>query len=494
MKKRIFSIMAASNKKKAGIIVFCILLITTFGAGFVFTMSDNGDQAPPYEFPGPIPPADPYMPIAIEIGNIDIRANPVLTIALSGNQYQFIHSAAQIFERMHEGVTINIERHGEFRMSYDAWLRTALDEGNAPDIFAINPGIEFYLAKSPMLVNLYELMDNDPNFHMEDYFTEVFKALEVNGRLPYIPVCFLIDFIGLSDNAPIEARRMFLAAETMSYAGMVNIYNSIPDRYGLRMTTTGLSFMNIIYQGCFIDYRRRVSLFNEPEFIDFLYNVREMRQNESYFPETVIRSSRDIPKYYMFRRYLYPGSIYRVLLPASVRDDFWGEFGFSEFRPYADAHGNINLSLLMEPSLAINAYSDNIGLAWEFMKFLLSEELFEILFTVSGRDGSFIPTLNARAFVNRNLNAQAMEVFFTRLIVNEMGVELTDEIKYEIADAVFEFERLADMPMAHRWVWPPHDFGVLMNEILTDFEKGWLEPAQTADMLHRAALEAFEER
>ena len=481
LRKRISSIMDANHGvRKMGIAVFCVIMLATLGTGLVFSMNDQTD-------------ADLHVPVYKEIGNFDIHANPVLNIVLAGHEpFLFMNSAAQIFERMHEGVTINIERIGSPRHAQDMFIANLYEGSIAPDIFAVTAGMEFYLANSTLLVDLYELMTHDPSFNTEDYFMEVFEALKVNGRLPYVSICFMIDFIGLSVNAPIEARKMFLATETMSYAEMINIYNSIPDRGGLWMTPSMHHRNDMLNRNSFVDYRHRISGFNEPKFIDFLYSMREMQQNE---PPTETRRPGGgfTAEDNMFRRYFYPGTKYHVLLPPSLRQEVWGEIGFTEFRPYTDAHGDINLNTIIEPSLAINANSDNIGLAWEFMKFMLSEELAEALFFVSSIDGSLSPAFAPRAFVNRNLNRQAMEVSFTRIIVNELGIELTDEIKYDISGAIREFERLADMPMAHRWVWPPYELSARMHEILTDFEERWLSPAETAELLHRAALAVFEE-
>ena len=66
-------------------------------------------------------------------------------------------------------------------------LNSDLMDGTAGDIVCLN-GISFAgggkaLLEKGLFVDLYELMDNDPDFHKEDYFTDVWRANETDGKL-----------------------------------------------------------------------------------------------------------------------------------------------------------------------------------------------------------------------------------------------------------------------------------------------------------------------
>ncbi len=66
-------------------------------------------------------------------------------------------------------------------------LNSDLMDGTAGDIVCLN-GISFAGGEKALLdkglfVDLYELMDNDPDFHKEDYFTDIWRVNETNGKL-----------------------------------------------------------------------------------------------------------------------------------------------------------------------------------------------------------------------------------------------------------------------------------------------------------------------
>ncbi len=66
-------------------------------------------------------------------------------------------------------------------------LNSDLMDGTAGDIICLD-GISFAgggkaLAEKGIFADLYELMDNDPEFHKEDYFTDIFRVNETDGKL-----------------------------------------------------------------------------------------------------------------------------------------------------------------------------------------------------------------------------------------------------------------------------------------------------------------------
>ena len=66
-------------------------------------------------------------------------------------------------------------------------LNSDLMDGTAGDIVCLD-GISFAgggkaLLDKGIFVDIYELMDNDPEFHKDDYFTDVFRVNETDGKL-----------------------------------------------------------------------------------------------------------------------------------------------------------------------------------------------------------------------------------------------------------------------------------------------------------------------
>ncbi len=66
-------------------------------------------------------------------------------------------------------------------------LNSDLMDGTAGDIVCLNgislAGSGKALLEKGVFVDLYELMDQDPEFHKEDYFTDVWRANETDGKL-----------------------------------------------------------------------------------------------------------------------------------------------------------------------------------------------------------------------------------------------------------------------------------------------------------------------
>ena len=66
-------------------------------------------------------------------------------------------------------------------------LNSDLIDGTAGDIVCLNgislAGSGKALLEKGLFVDLYELMDKDPEFHKEDYFTDIFRVNETDGKL-----------------------------------------------------------------------------------------------------------------------------------------------------------------------------------------------------------------------------------------------------------------------------------------------------------------------
>ena len=115
-----------------------------------------------------------------------------LTLAcLKSNDY-LVYAVAQ-YNQEHPDDKITIKPYFD-KYAVDASETDALNrlnsdlmDGTAGDIICLD-GISFAgggkaLAEKGIFADLYELMDNDPEFHKEDYFTDVWRANETDGKL-----------------------------------------------------------------------------------------------------------------------------------------------------------------------------------------------------------------------------------------------------------------------------------------------------------------------
>ena len=114
-----------------------------------------------------------------------------LTI-LSVYEFSNLERIVEEFETLHPGVTLNVEvgitSSADLGMA-EPWnhfmeqLTTELMSGEGPDIL-VDPGVftPKQYQQSGVAHNLREWMDADPDFHLEDYYKNIFQAYEVDGE------------------------------------------------------------------------------------------------------------------------------------------------------------------------------------------------------------------------------------------------------------------------------------------------------------------------
>ncbi|MDO4356746.1 MAG: ABC transporter substrate-binding protein, partial [Clostridia bacterium] len=130
----------------------------------------------------------------------------VLVFKTKGYQYGYSdYALAEAFNKTHPGKKIIVEEV----LTGEA-LATELMSGKA-DYILNTSGTNLDVSKiaaSGLFVDLYEWMDSDPDFHRDDYFENLFEAMEYDGHLYGIlahfhtPVVFLnrpmVEALGVS--------------------------------------------------------------------------------------------------------------------------------------------------------------------------------------------------------------------------------------------------------------------------------------------------------
>ena len=83
--------------------------------------------------------------------------------------------------------------------AYELRLRTALMGDEGPDIISGSGGLDLYsMAKSGVLADFHALWQGDSDFQEEDYFTQILRACEVDGKLCTLPFSFSPDVVYLN--------------------------------------------------------------------------------------------------------------------------------------------------------------------------------------------------------------------------------------------------------------------------------------------------------
>lgn len=148
-------------------------------------------------------------------------------------------------------------------------LKMDIVSGNAPDIMPFNGDmpIDTFGAKESIFVDLYSMIDNDPDLSREDFVDGFLEGMESNGKLLMITPSFSIK--------TIECKDKFLNGLTSwNFDQMIESYNKISDNIDLTVESKYGSptsaFYELINYNSFIDYDKGICDFDNETFIKLL--------------------------------------------------------------------------------------------------------------------------------------------------------------------------------------------------------------------------------
>lgn len=233
-------------------------------------------------------------------------------------------------------------------------LNTRIISGDMPDILDMsNLSVQIYLGKG-LLEDLYPYMEHDPEIRTEDYFENVFEAISLDGKLPY-----------LTDGAAIST--MLAGADVVdgSNGWTVQDLEKVLDTYGANSidNLSGASFLRDMLQtdGSFIDWSLGKCSFDSPEFVkmlEFAGKIQESSQNGfggMEISDTYAAAYETVLSVYHITRYrnYYNGNLRFLGLPG-------GGGEYHVIKP--------------EVKVGISSSSTRKEGAWEFVRTLLTEE------------------------------------------------------------------------------------------------------------------------
>lgn len=143
-----------------------------------------------------------------------------LTVAT--NKYSpFFAAHARAYMDTHPGVTIEIKEYQEQVIGENSEIAVQVMAGSGPDIVASLISRNFL--ESGRLLDLYPLMENDPEFREEDYFMNVVSAMETGGRLYAFPYDYQFPgLFAMRKDVDPEAAHEFETAERVTYEDMLS--------------------------------------------------------------------------------------------------------------------------------------------------------------------------------------------------------------------------------------------------------------------------------
>ncbi|MBH5320919.1 extracellular solute-binding protein [Paenibacillus sp. GSMTC-2017] len=296
---------------------------------------------------------------------------------------EFFVEAKKKYEAKHPHITIeysyieSTDATGEAKeKEYIKKTNAAMLSGKGPDLIQMDVlPIGKYVNKN-LLADMNKMIDNDPAFKKENYFTNVLDGSEMNGSLYGIPLnFFMYGFIGnetVIEKSGVEFEdhnwswnQFFEAAEGLKAYGDPN-YSSSLAAYPEEI----LNEIVMDQYSSFVDEPNGKAKFDSDSFIQLLKQVKGLYDKgiatsenvRSIFREEQINSPSD----YLLALKLsenfaegYESYEYKSKLYSSPKAEGQGTGGY--FRGYK--------------TLGINEKSSVKEEAWDFVTFMLSEEM-----------------------------------------------------------------------------------------------------------------------
>lgn len=286
--------------------------------------------------------------------------------------YQYFKRQVKAFQRKYPDVEVIVNEYDD-QIKYADTIKTKLLNGIADDIIDAT-AIDYYnMADNGYLVNYYDLMDLDKSFNIDDYYQNVFEAFAYKKSLYLFPVNYIYSFIGGNKNVSPELVDGIKSYDSIDYFELIDLHkmagNHGENKYYLTQST---SLINPICTNInkYIDFENKTCDFNNQEFIQLL--------NDYY-------NNSDPERLLWYGYIMYPSYIPNVEIDLSGKYNFLQiqsmnlqyfmpyEFDyFNYFVPIVNEKGKIDVNF--QDAFIINRKSDNKALAWEFIKFLTSEE------------------------------------------------------------------------------------------------------------------------
>jgi len=314
-----------------------------------------------------------------------------------------MESIAAAYEKEHPDVDVVVVNMNESGDYYEYWnkLATAVVGGTAADILEVE-GLPIHrYIQNGMIMDLNTCIEADLLFDRSDYFDNVLRAYEVDGKLPYISTNFALYMVSMSKTVDSESYREFMASDV---AGTYQIQRWFEKEVQKGTRNHYLVGTNLLQEGIvewewfeYFDIKAGIVRFTDPSIerylsaLDALMNRQEKwesfplalkYQNGERFKDTYMLRYTPSPVLLLQRMLQYPDDCY------------------SPPKLYASTGGKIQASIAPY-GFSIPSSCTQSELAWDFIKHCL---LFYQTDSVRYNDCGFFPLNRARCeYVLRNV-------------------------------------------------------------------------------------------
>lgn len=243
--------------------------------------------------------------------------------------------------------------------------------GKGPDILVgYSQASQFF--NDDILLDLNTYLDSDSTIHREEYFDNIFRAFEDNGKLYAIPLTFSIEGLALNN-------KLTGGKKSLTFSDLDSIASSLPQNTQLLSSNSCESLLKSWLphlMSHFIDHQNQKVDFESDEFKALLEAVKKYgKLNSQGNSDAIMDGGFLINDDILFREgtvaacstTIYSLDSYALALYLAQRDGVT--------LAGIPSSSSIGLSANGDLTMSISASSGNPDLAWEFIKDFLKEDV-----------------------------------------------------------------------------------------------------------------------
>lgn len=297
---------------------------------------------------------------------------------------RFLEEAAQKFEALHPGVKVEITEYTtpevkqidantvvsgvqdpeNTRENYINNINTELMSGKGADILSVRMlPYKKYISRN-LFADLGKMMESDQSFDSGKYYSGFFNAVKSKNGLYVLPIDYTYDLLTSktqiqADDSEWNWQEFFTAAQ--------GAIDGKKGRYILAQSGEE-TFNQIVAQNCnrFVNEDAKTCSFDSPEFVNLLKMCKEL-SDKNYLPNNQAKMTKE-----MFDQILFHDLIINSVSFLASTETSMNPAKYLYQVPSENRGSNAFSPSMM---FAINNASPNKAAAWEFLKFLLSDEM-----------------------------------------------------------------------------------------------------------------------
>lgn len=284
--------------------------------------------------------------------------------------YRIFDEAIADFERIHPNIKVKY-RSGTLKSDYSEWLAQKIVKGEEPDVFAVLSSDFNTFASIGILKKLDNLISNDEEFKIDNMYNNALKSGQLSGA-QYAISSEVSPTLMFVNKTILESEDISVPTDSWDWESFYNICKKITkdtdgdgiiDQFG----TSGFTWKHAVYTNGqqLFDQNGTKAWFSNPEVVEAVKFTRDLNKLNINSKPAEFDSGKVAFEPFTFSEYraykFYP---YKVNM---------NNFDWECIKLPKGPNGR-NASELMNFSMGISSRTKHTAEAWEFLKFIATNE------------------------------------------------------------------------------------------------------------------------